>query len=170
MTSYANLINTKQMLCNWLFLNNSSKAHAHYLATLMTLRKFISLRAFTVYMENSLRFEISLRSIWPKWNLHRSEFHYARSHVSADNEVTSHRSEILSPSEISNRFDSGLMETCSNSFKIWDIWGCMDNICSFIKIGHFSRYMSVILIAFQNFPLTRNKINFLLYKTLKKMY
>ena len=62
MTSYANLINTKQMLCNWLFLNNSSKAHAHYLATLMTLRKFISLRAFTVYMENSLRFEISLRS------------------------------------------------------------------------------------------------------------
>ena len=55
----------------------------------MILRNFISLRAFTVYMENSLRFEISFRSIWPEWNLHRSEFHYARSHVSADNEVTS---------------------------------------------------------------------------------
>ena len=50
----------------------------------MILRNFISLRAFTVYMENSLRFEI----------LHRSEFHYARSHVNADNEVTSHRSEF----------------------------------------------------------------------------
>ena len=33
----------------------------------MILRYFISLQAFTVYMENSLRFEISLRSIWPKW-------------------------------------------------------------------------------------------------------
>ena len=61
----------------------------------MILCNFISLRAFTVYMENSLLFEISLRSIWPKWNLHRSEFHYARSHVNADNEVTSHWSEIL---------------------------------------------------------------------------
>ena len=41
----------------------------------------------------------------------RSEFHSARSHVNADNEVTSHRSEILSRSEISNRFEftSGLM-------------------------------------------------------------
>ena len=27
-------------------------------------------------------------SIWPKWNLHRSEFHYTRSHVNVDNEVT----------------------------------------------------------------------------------
>ena len=72
----------------------------------MILRNFISLRAFTVYMENSLWFEISLRS-----NLHRSEFHYAQSHVNADNEVTSHRSEILLRSEISNRFEftSGLM-------------------------------------------------------------
>ena len=50
----------------------------------MILRSFISLRAFTVYMENSLRFEVSLRSIWRKWNLHQSEFHYVRSHVNAD--------------------------------------------------------------------------------------
>ena len=57
----------------------------------MILRNFISLPAFTVYMENSLRFEISLRSNWPKWNLHRSEFHYTLSHVNADNEVTSHQ-------------------------------------------------------------------------------
>ena len=78
------------------FLNNSSKTHAHYLVTLMILCNFISLRAFFVYMKNSLRFEISLRSIWPKWNLHRSEFHSARSHVNADNEITSHWSEILS--------------------------------------------------------------------------
>ena len=71
----------------------------------MILRNFISLRAFTVYMENSLRFEISLRSNWPKWNLHRSEFHSAWILVNNDNEVTSHQSEILSWSEISNRFE-----------------------------------------------------------------
>ena len=59
------------------------------------LRNFISLRAFTAYMENSLRFEISLPSNWPKWNLHRSEFHFAWTHVNANNEVTLHRSEIL---------------------------------------------------------------------------
>ena len=41
----------------------------------MILCNFVSLRAFTPYMENSLRFEISLWSIWLKWNLHRSEFH-----------------------------------------------------------------------------------------------
>ena len=77
----------------------------------MILRNFILLQAFTVYMENSLRFEISLRSIWPKWNLHRSEFHYAWTHVNADNEATWHRSEILPRSEFSNRFEftSGLM-------------------------------------------------------------
>ena len=45
-------------------------------------------------MENSLRFKISLRLIWPKWNLHRNEFHYARKYVNADNEVISHRSEV----------------------------------------------------------------------------
>ena len=77
----------------------------------MILHNFISLRVFIVYMENSLLFEILLRSNWPKWNLHRSEFHDARSHVNADNEVTSHRSEILPQSEISNRFEftSGLV-------------------------------------------------------------
>ena len=71
----------------------------------MILRNFVSLQAFTVYMENSLRFEISLRSIWPKWNLHQSEFHYTQSHVNADNEVTSHQREISPRSEISNRFE-----------------------------------------------------------------
>ena len=52
----------------------------------MILRNFISLLAFTVYIENSLWFE------------------NARSHVNVDNEVTSHRSEILPRSEISDRF------------------------------------------------------------------
>ena len=65
----------------------------------MILRNFISLQAITVYMGNSLRFEISLRSI------SRNEFHYARGHVNADNEVTSHRSEVLHQSEISSRFE-----------------------------------------------------------------
>ena len=56
-------------------------------------------------MENSLWFEISLWSISPKWNLHWSEFHSAKSHLNADNEVTSHQSEILSRSETSNPFE-----------------------------------------------------------------
>ena len=51
------------MLRYWLYLNNSSKAHAHWLATLMILRNFISLRAFTFYMENSLRFQIDRSEI-----------------------------------------------------------------------------------------------------------
>ena len=59
------------------FLNNSSKAHVHLLLILMILRNFISLWAFTVYMENSLWFENSLQSILAKWNLHQSEFDYA---------------------------------------------------------------------------------------------
>ena len=85
--------------------------HVHQLATLMILLNFISLRAITVYMENSLQFEISLRSIWSRWDLYRSEFHSAQSHVKADNEVTSDLSEILSRIEVSNRFKftSGLM-------------------------------------------------------------
>ena len=37
--------------------------------TKMILRNFVSLRAFTVYMENSLQFEI-----WPKWNFHEMSF------------------------------------------------------------------------------------------------
>ena len=53
----------------------------------MILHNFISLRVFTVYMEKSLRFEISLPSNWPKWNLHRSEFYFNRSHVNADNKL-----------------------------------------------------------------------------------
>ena len=63
------------------------------------MRNFILLRAFTVYMENA---------IWLKWNLHWSEFHYTRSHVNADNEIASHRSEILPRSETSNRFEFSL--------------------------------------------------------------
>ena len=40
------------------FFNNSSNTHAHELLTKMIVRSFISPRVFTVYMENSLRFEI----------------------------------------------------------------------------------------------------------------
>ena len=83
------------MLINGCFLNNSSNAHAHYLLTKMILHNFISLRSFSVYMENPLRFELSLRSNLPKWNLHRSDFHFAWTHVSTNNEVTLHRSENL---------------------------------------------------------------------------
>ena len=84
---------------------------AKMLLTKMILRNFISPRAFTVYMENSLQFEISLWSNWPKWNLHQSEFHFDWTYVNTNNEVTLHRREILPRSVISNRFEftSGLM-------------------------------------------------------------
>ena len=49
-------------------------------------------------MENPLRFEISVNLTEVKF--YKSEFHYTRSHVNTDNEVTSHRSEILHQSEI----------------------------------------------------------------------
>ena len=62
----------------------------------MILPNFISLGVFTVYMENSLRFEISFRS-----NLHRSQFHFTWTHVNENNEVTIHQGEILPQSEIS---------------------------------------------------------------------
>ena len=87
------------------FLTNSSKADAHQLATLGILRNFISLQEFTVYMENSLRFEISL------WS---SEFHYAESHVNADNEVTSHRSKVLI-FIIKSQKQEGILCTLNNS-------------------------------------------------------
>ena len=76
---------------------------------------FISMRAFTDYMENSLRIEISLRSIWPKWNLYRCEIHFAWTHVNANNEVTLQLRKILPQSEISNQFQftSDPMQTCS---------------------------------------------------------
>ena len=48
----------------------------------MILRNFVSLRVFTVYMEN-----------------------FAWGHVNADKEVTLHRCEILPQSEISSRFE-----------------------------------------------------------------
>ena len=47
----------------------------------------------------------------------RSEFRSGRSRVNADNEVTSHQSEILSRSEISNRFES-LRVSCKRAPKI----------------------------------------------------
>ena len=75
----------------------------------MILRNFISLRAFTVYMENSLRFEVSLRILFQIC----IEVSFTPPEVmfNADNEVILHRSEFLPRSEISNRseFTLGLM-------------------------------------------------------------
>ena len=51
-------------------------------------------------MENSLRFEISLWSNWPKWNLRWSKLLFAWTHLNGNNEATLHRSEIL-PSDFS---------------------------------------------------------------------
>ena len=60
----------------------------------MILRNLISLRVFTVYIENSV-----------VWNLHQSEFHFAWSHVNAYNKVTLHQNEILPQREIWKRFE-----------------------------------------------------------------
>ena len=83
----------------------------------MILRRFISLRAFTVYMEKSLQPEISLWSNWPKWNLHRCEFHFAWTLVNAKNKVTLHQSEILPRGEISNLFEFTCLSLRQVSYK-----------------------------------------------------
>ena len=54
--------------------NNSSIAHVHKLSTLMILRNFISLRTFTVYMENLLSeceicAEVSFTTLKVMWTL-----------------------------------------------------------------------------------------------------
>ena len=69
------------------------------------MHNFVSLRAFTVYMENPLQFEISLQSNWPKWNLLGSKLHFAWTYVNSNNEANLHQSEILPQSEISNQFE-----------------------------------------------------------------
>ena len=73
--------------------------------------KIISLRSFTLYMENSLRFENSLRSKWLNWNSHRSKFPFAWTHVNTNDEEILQLRKILAGNEISDRFEftSGLM-------------------------------------------------------------
>ena len=57
------------------------------------------------HLHGNLHGDFTVEISRPKLNLHQSEFHSARIDVNADNEVTSHRSEI------SNRFEftSGLI-------------------------------------------------------------
>ena len=104
---------------------NSSNAYA-LLLLLLFLRNFISLRAFTVYMKNSLQFEISLQSIGPKWNLHRSEFNFDWSHAKTDKKVTFHQSKILFQSEIWNQFEFTSSLDCSE--KCWSLKNIMADI------------------------------------------
>ena len=104
-------------------LNNSSNVHAHYLLTKLTLRNFISLRAFTVYMKNSVQFEISLWSNWPKWHLHRSDFHSAWTHVNTNNEITI--TEVKFYREVKSQTGlSSLRVSCKRALKeaLWLLW------------------------------------------------
>ena len=98
------------------FLNNSSNAHVHYLLTKMILHNFISLQTFTVYMENSLRFEISLQmdqmdrsEVCSEVSFTLPKLMWTLTWTSVN--VTLHRREVLPRSEISNWFEftSGLM-------------------------------------------------------------
>ena len=61
----------------------------------MILGDFISLQEFTVYKEKSLRFEV-----WTEVSFTPPE-----ANVNTDNKVTSHRSEILSWSELKPFWD-----------------------------------------------------------------
>ena len=99
------LINAKQMLPYCCFLSNSSNTYAHYLLTKIILCNFISLQAFTVYMEYLLQLEISIWSNWLKWNLYQNEFHFAWTNKNTNHEVTLYQVEILPWSEISNWFE-----------------------------------------------------------------
>ena len=124
---------------------NSSNADALLLLLLMILRNFISLRAFTVYMKNSLQFEISLQSNGPKWNLHRSEFNFDWSHANTDKEVTFHQSKILFRSEIWNQFEFTSSLDCSE--KCWSLKNIMADI-SVIDLE--SGFMENLVAAFIN--------------------
>ena len=94
------------------FFHNSSNANAHKLLTKMILRNFISLKVFIYYLHEKLTAVWKFTSVklievkLTEWNLHRSDFHFAWTHMNTNNEVTSHRSEILPQSEISNRFET----------------------------------------------------------------
>ena len=87
---------------NVCFFNNNSNAHAHLLLTKMILRNFIHCGQllFTRKAHCSLKFHFG--------QINQSEFHFAWTHVNVNNEVTLHRSEILPPGEISNRFEFSL--------------------------------------------------------------
>ena len=79
----------------------------------MILRKLISLREFTVCMENSLQFEISL----PSRNLHQSEFHCARSHVNAEMKLP-HTQVKFYPQVRSQTGLSSLRVSCKHALKM----------------------------------------------------
>ena len=93
----------------------------------ITKRESITIVAFTVYMENSLWFEILLWSNWPKWNLHRWEFHFAWTHVNADNEVALHRSEIA-PRGKSQTGLSSLRVSCKRALTYARNMTCLQGI------------------------------------------
>ena len=73
--------------------------------------------------------------------------------MNADNEVTSHRSEILNRSEISNSFEfiSGLMETCSNFVVCFCSLIFRSNLLIFVEIFvsvlHSPRIISIYLVC-----------------------
>ena len=79
----------------------------------MILRNFISSPVAVIYcLYGKLVAVWNLTSVkLTEMNFAPSEFHFARSHVNADNEVTLNQSEILPGSEISNLFEfiSGLL-------------------------------------------------------------
>ena len=123
----------------------------------MILFNFISVQALTVYME-TLRFEIPLRSNWPKWYLHQCEFHFARSHVNADNEVTSYWSEFYpqgksQTSLSSHRVSCGhALKLCFNEMELKFLKAPL--ICSLAVLNktnfkyHFSHIFLFVLYVF----------------------
>ena len=82
----------------------------------MILLSFISLRAFAVYKENSLQFEISLWSNWPKWNLHRGEFRLIRKLPYTE---VKFYSEVKSQTGLSS-----LRVSCKRALNLYERCGC----------------------------------------------
>ena len=90
----ANLINAKKMLRYW-FLFKQKPQDTCALVSNFNDYKPLYFTAGIYYLHGKLAVVCNFTLVNSTENLHQSEFHSVRSHVNANNEVTSHRSEIL---------------------------------------------------------------------------
>ena len=64
-------------------------------ATHMRASYYLKWFCTTLFHCGHLLFAWKTHCVWSKWNLHRNEFHFAWTHVNANNEVTLHWSEVF---------------------------------------------------------------------------
>ena len=79
--------------------------------------------------------------------MHWSEFHYAWKYVNADNEVISHRSEILHQSEISNRLEFTLTKVKFDRSGICTEVKSQTGLSS-LRLSHVNMLLKAIICTF----------------------